>query len=415
MSLIDADRRVLVLALARLTEAAGNSFVIILLPLYLASSEVGGARFGLTVAFISGLALSVAGITSSLAQPLTGRLSDRLGRRKAFISGGLAVRVVTTAAYTLAHAYPVVLLVRLAHGFGSSFTIPTTVALINEYATTATRGENMGVYTSFRLIGSGIGPVVAGLVNAGGPYDVPVLGTLTGFETAFGLAALGALASFLLVHVYVADPPETEPLSGDGVSVTVVGGRGLNPVFVLSVAAVFFGMNVSLISAIQPQVNARLGQTSAWFGAQYAALLVALFVLSVPFGRASDRYGRRPFLLAAGVVLVPVTASLGFLHTSLGFLLARAGQGVALAMAVAPAVALVGDVADGDSGTKLSFLTMSFGLGAATGPLLSGALVAYGFAVPFLAAAVLAVAPFVMVYREVDETLDGEATAVPSS
>lgn len=413
MSLLDADRRVLVLALARMTEAAGNSFIIILLPLYLASPEVGGVRFGLTVAFISGLALSVAGIASSLAQPLTGRLSDRLGRRTVFISGGLAVRAATTAAYAFAHTYPVVLLVRLVHGFGSSFTVPTTVALINEYATTSTRGENMGVYTSFRLVGSGIGPVVAGLVNAGGPYDVPGLGTLTGFEAAFGLAALGALASFLLVRAYVADPAETEPLSGGGFA-SVLDGRGLDPVVVLAAAAVFFGMNVSLISAIQPQVNARLGQTSAWFGAQYAALLVALFALSVPFGRASDRYGRRPFLLAAGVVLVPLTAALGFLHTSLGFLLARVGQGVALAMAVAPAVALVGDVADGDSGTKLSLLTMCFALGVSIGPLVSGALVAYGFAVPFLAAAGLAVAPFLLVYREVDETLERDATAVAS-
>jgi len=86
----DTDRRVIVLALARMVGAAGNSFLIVVLPLYIASDlidiesllgtavGVGAASVTLTEPLLIGVVLSLFGFLNSFSQPLTGRLSDRM-------------------------------------------------------------------------------------------------------------------------------------------------------------------------------------------------------------------------------------------------------------------------------------------------------------------------------------------------
>ena len=53
-----ADHRVLILAIARMGEAAASGFILIALPLYIASEVVSGFSFGLDTALISGIIIS---------------------------------------------------------------------------------------------------------------------------------------------------------------------------------------------------------------------------------------------------------------------------------------------------------------------------------------------------------------------
>ena len=103
--LFGVDRRILALAVARMADAVGNSFLIIVLPLYVASEAVGGRVFGLPSSMIAGVVLAIFGIASSVAQPLAGRLSDRAGRRKVFVIGGLVVLGAVNLAFVGATAY----------------------------------------------------------------------------------------------------------------------------------------------------------------------------------------------------------------------------------------------------------------------------------------------------------------------
>jgi len=82
----------------------------------------------------------------------------------------------------------------------------------------------------------------------------------------------------------------------------------------------------------------------------------------------------------------------------------RIGQGFAGALVFAPGLALAGDLASNrDAGSKLSSLTMSFGLDSALGPLVAGFLVRFGFLTPFALGAGLALVGFVLVYVQVPE------------
>ncbi|MDZ7730537.1 MAG: MFS transporter [Natrialbaceae archaeon] len=93
--------------------------------------------------------------------------------------------------------------------------------------------------------------------------------------------------------------------------------------------------------------------------------------------------------------------------TPVGMGYARIGAGIAAALAFAPAVALVGDVATGgDSGTKLSMLTMSLGIGMGISPIVAGYLIRYGYEVPFEVGTVLALIVFILGIVFLPETLD---------
>jgi len=235
--IVETDRRVIVLALARMVGAVGNSFLIVVLPLYVASDlidlnallgtavGVGSATVTLTEPLLIGVVLSLFGFLNSLSQPFTGRLSDRLATRRPFVLGGIVLLGTASGLYTLADSYWLLIVLRAIQGFGAALTIPATVALVNEYAASADkRGGNFGVFNTFRLIGFGFGPVLAGIVVDGGPYDLSAVGLpiINGFDAAFAAACLGAYLSFVLVYALVHDAADTAA-AGDDVSIRIRG------------------------------------------------------------------------------------------------------------------------------------------------------------------------------------------------
>ena len=410
MGLRDTDSRVLALGVARMADAVGNSFLVVLLPAYIArvigTDGVVVAGSALATPLLVGIVLSLFGILNSGLQPVTGRLSDQYGRRKVFILAGLALLGAASGVYPLVDSYVGILLLRGLQGIGAALTIPATVALVSELGDAASRGGNFGVFNTFRLIGFGTGPFVAGGVQE-----------LYGFTAAFGVAVVSAAAGFLLVVVLIEDPDEAKANAGDDVSIKFRGdGSLLDPTFALGVATVVMAMGLALFATLEGPVNERLNQGAFLFGAQFGATVLANVVLQAPIGAASDRFGRRPFILAGFVVLVPATAAQGFVDTSIGMLVARTVQGIGVATVFAPSLALAGDLAGrGQAGSTLSVLTTGFSVGVAIGPLVSGVLVAVGYAVPFLAVAVLGVAGFALVYTQVPEpTPDPEPSPPPT-
>ncbi|WP_324756692.1 MFS transporter [Haloarcula sp. GH36] len=421
---LGTDTRVLTLAFARMADALGNSFLIIVLPLYIASGQVtltgivGSELFGFVLReeTLIGLVLSLFGLLNSFGQPFTGRLSDRTGRRRAFVLTGLVLFAIGSAAYPFLSSYWAVLGARAFQGIGAAFTIPATIALVNDYAESdSERGGNFGVFNTFRLIGFGFGPIVAGIVITGGlaaegvvVYDL--FGTaLSGFNAAFAVAVGGALLSFVLVAVLISDPPVAADAASKDLSIAVMDpdGRGLDSVFVLGIGTFLMATTIALFATLEGPIRMRLDESTFMFSVQFAAVVIANVLLQVPIGRASDRIGRRPFVVAGFVVLVPAVFVQGVVTDPWLMLAARFVQGIAVALVFAPSLALAGDLAgERGSGTTLSVLTMAFGLGVAVGPLASGVLFNLGgFSTPFTVGAVLALMALILTYTQVSETL----------
>ena len=400
---LGADRRVLALAVARMADAMGNSFLVIVLPLYVASDVVTGALFGVPASFIAGVVLALFGIASSVTQPFAGHLSDRAGRRKPFVIGGLVVFAVVNLSFAWVSQYWELFVLRVVQGAAAAFTITASLALVNEGSPPERRGGNMGIYNSFRLVGFGAGPLLASVLVEMGPFALPGGVLLSGFDATFLVAGGTAFLSTMLVAVLVTDPPEQEP-SSRRLSIRVWSrtGEGLDPIFTLGVATLVMAACVALLSAIEPEVNARLNQGPILFAVEFVALIAALAVLQPLVGRASDRQGRRPFILIGLIALAPTTMLQGWVTAPWELIGLRILQGGAGALIFAPALALAGDYTRrGESGAQLSVLTVAFGLGIAVGQLTAGAFVGYGFAVPFVIGGVLALGAAALVRAQV--------------
>ena len=416
MGFLDTDRRIYALAFARMADSIGNSFLIVVLPLYITSGVVSGGTFGLTPAIVTGVILSAFGFFNSAVQPFVGNLSDRTGKRRAFVIAGLLVLTVANFTYSLVSSYDLVFVVRIAQGVGVALTIPATIALVNELSDDAARGGSMGVFNTFRMLGFGLGPIIAGGMVHGGPYRVAGV-FVSGFQAAFYVAALGSLIGAGFVYLLVSDP-EAEDVdvdAGSDLSIAVLDrrdGRILDSVFTLGLASLFMAVGVSIVSPLEAQVNAALDQSATMFGVEFAAFIFAQVLLQAPIGSWSDRYGRKPFIVAGLLLLVPATLVQGFVTTTATMILARFVQGIAGAAVFAPGMALAGDIARGrSSGTTLSVLTMAFGLGTAIGPLAGGALadvpvpVGQSYVAPFFLGAALALLGAFLVRSQVHETV----------
>ncbi|RDZ49309.1 MFS transporter, partial [Haloferax sp. Atlit-4N] len=241
-----------------------------------------------------------------------------------FLLTGLALVAVGSAGYLVFTAYGSILVMRALQGLGAAFTIPVTVALVNELSDEDERGGNFGLFNTFLLLGFGTGPLVAGGVVTAGPYSLAGV-ALSGFDAAFLVAVVGAAVSFVLIALLIEDPERTDSEAADDISISVRNpdGPGLDPVFALGVATVVMALSIAMYAPLANVINERLDQGTFLFSVQFGATVLANVVFQYPIGRLSDRYGRRPFLVGGFVLLLPTTLAQGFVQTPALMILAR--------------------------------------------------------------------------------------------
>lgn len=403
------DKRVIFLGIARMADAMGNSFLIVVLPLYIASDSISGSFLGMKESLITGLILGVFGLITSFVQPFAGRLSDKLGKRKLLVVVGLLLFTVANFLYSFADNYVLIFLVRTIQGLAAAFTITASLALVSEVSLRSTRGNNMGVYNTFRLIGFGLGPLGSGFLVENGPYQIPVFGSIDGFVAAFAIAAGAALLSALLVWIFVSDPDDLEP-SKSKMNIRLLSddsGRMLDPIFALALATLVMSFGFSLLAPIETVLNERLSQGPLLFSFEFSALIAALAISQPIFGKASDRHGRRIFIVIGLTCLIPIVFLEGLTTEPWQLITARALQGVSAAMVFAPSLALAGDLAEkGQSGSQLSLVTMAFGLGISLGSFVSGYAIRFGFITPFLIGSILAALGLLVVRTQVPKDVE---------
>lgn len=415
---LGVNRQLIALALARASDAVSNSFLIVVLPAYIASDVISISSLidyqlpfihvSFTEVLLIGLLVAIYGIAKSIVQPVAGLISDRVGKRKVFIMSGLTVIASTSFAYIFVSKYVMLLVLRTLQGVSAGFNSLCTIALVNEHATDETRGNTMGVFNAFRMIGYGVGPIVAGTAVAMGPYTLQLWTTLRvgRFEAAFYVATLGAIVSLALVFLFVSDADETTSSKSNG-SLLVFdksGNSTFDSIFALGAGTLFVSITFALFAPLQTLINSRLDQNELWFGLELGAVVVTIVLLLVPVGRLCDQFGRKPLLIGGFSLLVPAVFAQGIVQTPVSMLLVRLLHGTAIAMIFAPALALAGDLApEGQSGSKLSVLGMAFSLGTALGPLFSSYLVQYGILIPFSFGGVLAFLGLLLIQTQVRE------------
>lgn len=129
------------------------------------------------------------------------------------------------------------------------------------------------------------------------------------------------------------------------------------------------------------------------------------FVFSPVLGNLSDRYGRRPVLLASLLGLTFDYTMMSFAPFVWYIFISRVIAGISGA-AVATATAYMADITPPEKRThRFGLIGAAFGLGFIIGPVIGGELGVYGARVPFIAAACLAATNFLFGLLVLPESL----------
>jgi MFS family permease len=373
------NRNILTLSFARFADALGNSLMFVLLPLYIASLPSPNLRW--PEAILVSVTLSLYGVVNTILQPLVGILTDRVGRRKPMILVGLLIMGLGTGAFTIARTFSDLLIIRLLQGIGVALTVPASLAIINSSSVKTSRGRSMGFYSTLRLIGFAIGPLLGGWLHL-----------RFGFTTAFYVGAGVTLLGSAAVQIWVKDPPR-EAVEKDPArpSLAVFDPEIWNKsIITLGAAMLMMASAYSMMSALENEFNARLQQTALGFGVAFSALTVSRMIVQTPLGYLSDKIGRKPLIVSGLILMAPATVWLGLVGSTLELTAARAVQGITSAAVSSPAFALVGDLAAREGeGRQMSIITTGFFLGIAIGPLIAGFMSQIAFYLPFLIGGVM--------------------------
>ncbi|GAA4048983.1 TCR/Tet family MFS transporter [Parerythrobacter jejuensis] len=168
-----------------------------------------------------------------------------------------------------------------------------------------------------------------------------------------------------------------------------------------------------IVMPVLPQLIMELGTFSVdeaaiwagWLGAGYAAMQ---FIFAPILGNLSDRFGRRPVLLACVFAFSLDYFLMGLAPSIWWLVLGRFIAGLTGA-SFAAAYAYIADITEPeDRAASFGLLGMAFGFGFIIGPALGGFLGEIGPRIPFYAAGAFALANFVFGFFFLDESLPKE-------
>lgn len=377
---------------ARLSYALARSPVLPLFALYLGAGPEA-----------IGFAVGISTVTGIFFKLPAGALSDIIGRKRTMLIG-LVVFAVMPFTYLLVHDYRLLVIIRFFHGLATAIYGPVSMAVIADIAG-AKKGEMMSWFSSITIIGNLLGAPLGGFILHHSPGASSP--SLSDFQNAYLLSGIAGMMSLLLaVNFLRGDGP-----GGDGRSLKEAYRR-----FSSGIKEVISDRRVVVTSAMEGLQNLTVGAleaflpiyavTRAGLNEFQAGLLwgvqVVVTILSKPvMGKTSDRFGRKPLIVAGMVLCAGAFGAIPLLNDFYPLMIAAIFFGFGEAFVTSSSAALVADVCkEKHFGTAMGTFGTIFDIGHAAGPILAGVLIArydYLHAFWFMAALlVLAVPVFVM-------------------
>ena len=393
--LFDEDKQKLdpalyVLSLSKLFKDLGTGMLAFLLPLYIVGMDSN--IFSETPIVVrAGIIATVFGLSNAISQPFLGRLSDSLNRRKPFVVIGMAGFTLISFIYANTQNFDHLVLLRLVQGLTVGATVPAIVAMVTHMSTSSTRGVAIGIYSTVRGFGFGIGSIIGGIVSS-----------YYGFVTAFYLCALLGLASLILISFFVSethDCIQIKKSSSDSA-------QGFQ-FAILSIAMFMMMAGIMIIFAFLPEYETRLNTGQISLSIAVSAYVIVRVLFQTPMGLISDRMGRKR-VIAMGLLLnIPIVIGLGHVDNVTQLIILRAIQGISMAAVETPVMALAVDLAGISVSSKVSSITASQAAGMALGPIMGGLLAGYiSFEMPFYLCAVMLLLSLLLVLVGIKEPIN---------
>jgi len=269
-------------ALASFLNDLGSDMIYPVWPLFVttilkANMAVLGFLDGLGDAFVS------------ISQAGSGYISDRIKKRKVFIWTGYLLGALSRLGYSISTIWPHLVPFRVLDRAGKIRSAPRD-AIVADVSTKENRGKNFGLLRAMDHLGAVFGILIC-----------IALFSLLGYRILFALAAIPSVVSAFLVFTLIKER-KSEPIKiYKGISLKDLG-RNFRLFLVLSS---LYALGAFSYSFLLIYAN-KFGFGLSLVPVLYLIFTFFAFLFSYPFGRLSDKIGRKSVLLVSYLFWIAV-------------------------------------------------------------------------------------------------------------
>ncbi len=318
--------------------------------------------------FEIGLIAAASTVTGIFVNITAGTLSDIYGRRKLLITSGLIFASAPFLYLVITEVWQLILL-RIYHGFATAIFMPVSLAFIADIFASE-RGEKMGLFSSSTMIGRLLAPIAAGFLVS--------IQFLAPFQLAYLICGLVGLVAMLIS--FRIKPQEKVEQTTETNRVSIIEGLraviGNPSILTASSAEAATYFSIGAVETFMPKYSDDIGIERWITGIIIGLQILTIAIFRPTFGRLSDSYGRKPFIIAglavSGVSLIflPLTADFYKL------LLVMIIHGIGISLTTSSTSPLISELSSQTTlGSGMGALETIKDVGHATGPLVAGFLI----------------------------------------
>ncbi len=283
------DRKIRIFAAASFLNDMGSDIIYPVWPLFV--TQVMRANMA-ALGFLDGLGEALV----SLSQAASGYFSDRLRRRKVFIWTGYLCGALSRLGYASAAVWQHLIPFRMLDRIGKIRSAPRD-ALIADLSTRKNRGRHFGLMRAMDNLGAVVGITICIL------FIRPL-----GYRLLFVLAAIPSLVGSMLILAMIKEKRQaSDGKIFKGFTIRHID-RNLGLYFGLNAVFALGAFSYSFLMIYARNMGFKVGAVPVL----YLVFTAAAALLSLPFGKLSDRIGRKAVLfislamwaaVCAGVIL----------------------------------------------------------------------------------------------------------------
>lgn len=318
---------------------AGLAGLLPVLPLFIEQFGATGQQIGFVMAsFAIGLLTM---------RPVMARMTDERGRKPVLLIGLMAIAVapllywlvpllpektwyLAVGAYRwrIDSAIALMMIFRAFHGLSIASFVTAYSALVADLAPPSQRGELIGYMSLVNPIGMAIGPALGGYLQAA-----------SGFVQVFALMAILGAIGFVCAVTITEPKRDVLQVSRKAAFWSLILMPAVRvPALMLLLVGLAFGGLATFVPLYARESNLAIN-----IGLIYTASAICSFMIRLLAGKASDRYGRGPFITLGLMFYSLSMAALWLARSEVTVLLAAALQGMGGGMLIPMVAALMAD------------------------------------------------------------------------
>ncbi len=326
---------------------------------------------------VIGFIVGISTVTGIFFKLPSGALSDVIGRRKTMLTG-LFVFAIMPFTYLMVKDYYTLIIVRFLHGLATSIYGPVSMAIVADIAK-GKKGEMLSWFSSVTIIGNLLGAPVGGFIL----HSISGNTSAANFYTAYLVSGFSGLMSLILAFGLLKEKETVE--KGAGIKESTLR-------FISGIKEVISDKRIVITSNMEGLQNMAMGALEAFLpiyavtiaglnefqaGLLWGIQILVIIISKPVMGKISDRYGRKPIIISGMILCALSFGIIPLLKDFYLLVITAMFFGLGEAFVTSSTAALVADMCkEKNFGTAMGTFGTIFDVGHASGPILSGILIA---------------------------------------